>query len=242
MITCTERQRGCFHLCWFVSLSLSNIVCQQHNRMNAFSWDVMRRRASYMEQFWKFGRCYYSWYRVYFSMFSRKSVPVSNITVKWMNEFACFFFQNRLHMTQGKIQKRFIRIISLSTYNAHTEPWFKQLGILKINNLFDLNCLKFVYNFNKGELPRYFLGFKYEQRSSIHDHDTRFDNLIDSKPTRTVMAQNCIRHHIVSVELHPQMYSRQNWHPQSAGFYILYQAILSRPNDFWMQLKTMLYM
>ena len=103
------------------------------------------------------------------------------------------------HQRFVKIQKRFIRIISLSTYNAHTEPWFKQLGILKINNLFDLNCLKFVYNFNKGELPRYFLGFKYEQRSSIHDHDTRFANLIDSKPTRTVMAQNCIRHHIVTV-------------------------------------------
>ena len=103
------------------------------------------------------------------------------------------------HQRFVKIQKRFIRIISLSTYNAHTEPWFKQLGILKINNLFDLNCLKFVYNYNKGELPRYFLGFKFEQRSSIHDHDTRFANLIDSKPTRTVMAQNCIRYHIVTV-------------------------------------------
>ena len=45
-----------------------------------------------------------------------------------------------------------------------------------------------------------------------------------------------------SVELHPQMYSRQNWHPQSAEFYILYQATLSGPNDFWMQFKTMLYM
>ena len=101
------------------------------------------------------------------------------------------------HQRFVKIQKRFIRIISLSTYNAHREPWFKQLGILKINKLFDLNCLKFVYNYNIGELPRYFLGFKYEQRSSIHDHDTRFANLIDSKPTRTVMAQNCIRHHIV---------------------------------------------
>ena len=62
------------------------------------------------------------------------------------------------HQRFVKIQKRFIRIISLSTYSAHTEPWFKQLGILEINNLFDLNCLKFVYNYNKGGLPRYFLG------------------------------------------------------------------------------------
>ena len=77
------------------------------------------------------------------------------------------------HQRFVKIQKRFIRIISLSTYNAHTEPWFKQLRILKINNLFDLNCLKFVYNYNKGELPSYFLDFRDELRSSIHDHDNQ---------------------------------------------------------------------
>ena len=103
------------------------------------------------------------------------------------------------HQRLVKIQKRFIRIISLSTYNAHTEPWFKHFEILKINNLFDLNCLKFIYNYNKRELPNYFLNFRYEQRSSIHDHDTRFADLIDAEPTRTVMAENCIRHHIVTL-------------------------------------------
>ena len=103
------------------------------------------------------------------------------------------------HQRLVKIQKRFIRIISLSTYNAHTEPWFKHFEILKINNLFDLNCLKFIYNYNKKELPNYFLNFRYEQRSSIHDHDTRFADLIDAEPTRTVMAENCIRHHIVTL-------------------------------------------
>ena len=52
-----------------------------------------------------------------------------------------------------KIQKRFMRIISISTYNAHTEPLFKQFELLPIKGLFDLNCLKFVYNFKKGNLP-----------------------------------------------------------------------------------------
>ena len=103
------------------------------------------------------------------------------------------------HQRLVKIQKRFIRIISLSTYNAHTEPWLKHFEILKINNLFDLNCLKFIYSYNKRELPNYFLDFRYEQRSSIHDHDTRFADLIDAEPTHTVMAENCIRHHIVTL-------------------------------------------
>ena len=103
------------------------------------------------------------------------------------------------HQRFVKIQRRFIIIISLSTYNARTEPWFKQLGILINNNLFGLNCLNFVYNYNQGELPHYSLGFRYEQRYSIHDHGKRFANLIDSKLTRTIMAQYCIRHHRVTM-------------------------------------------
>ena len=98
-----------------------------------------------------------------------------------------------------KIQKHFIRFISLSTYNDHTEPWFKHFEILKINKLFDMNCLKFIYNFNRRKLPNYFLDFRYEQLSSIHNHGARFANLIDAEPTRTVMAEHCIRHHIVTL-------------------------------------------
>ena len=60
----------------------------------------------------------------------------------WDFEWQCFV----------KLQKRFIRIISLSTYNAHTEPLFKNLEILTIKNLFDLNCLIFVYNMSRTML------------------------------------------------------------------------------------------
>ena len=52
-----------------------------------------------------------------------------------------------------KLQKRFMRIITLSTYNAHTEPLFRNLEILTINNLYDLNYLKFVYNYKKENFP-----------------------------------------------------------------------------------------
>ena len=92
-----------------------------------------------------------------------------------------------------------MRIISVSTYNAHTDQLFKRFELLPIKCLFDLNCLKFVYNFKKGNLPCHFLNIRCLQRSSVHDHDTRYASLIDSEPTRTVMAQNCIRHHLVNV-------------------------------------------
>ena len=67
---------------------------------------------------------------------------------------------------------------------------------MKIANVFDIKCLQLVYNYNKTELHNNFVDFRYEQCSSIHDHDARFASLKDAELTRTVMAQNCIRHHI----------------------------------------------
>ena len=98
-----------------------------------------------------------------------------------------------------KIQKRFMRIITNSKYNALSEPLFKSLELLNIQRLFDLNCLKFVYRFKKGSLPCYFLTFDCIPRSDIHDHDTRYSHLINVEATRTRMAENCIRHHLITI-------------------------------------------
>ena len=95
-----------------------------------------------------------------------------------------------------KLQKRFVRIVSSSKYNAHSEPLFKALDILKIEHLFSQSCLKFVYKFNKRELPKYFLSFQCVPRSSVHDHDTRGASRIDTLYTRTHMAAKCIRSHL----------------------------------------------
>ena len=66
-----------------------------------------------------------------------------------------------------KLQKRFLRIISLSTYNAHTEPLFKNLEILTIKNLFDINYLKFVYNYKK------WIQYKTSIASFAHSYNAR---------------------------------------------------------------------
>ena len=92
-----------------------------------------------------------------------------------------------------KLQKRFVRIISSSKYNAHSEPLFKILDILKIEHLFSQSCLKFVYKFKKCQLPKYFSSLQCVPRSSIHDHDTRSASSIDTIYTCTHMASKCIR-------------------------------------------------
>ena len=99
-----------------------------------------------------------------------------------------------------KIQKRFMRIIANSKYNAHTEPPFKSLELLNIQRLFDLNCLKFVYRFKQRSLPSFFLSFDCIPRSDIHEHDDiRYANLRNVEGTRTKMAENCFRHHLITI-------------------------------------------
>ena len=95
-----------------------------------------------------------------------------------------------------KLQKRFVRIISSSKYNAHSQPLFKVLDILKVEHLFSQSCLKFVYKFKKSQLPKYFLSFQCVPRSSIHDHDTRGAERVDTIYTRTHMAAKCIRSYL----------------------------------------------
>ena len=55
------------------------------------------------------------------------------------------------------LQKAAIKIITFSTFSAHTSPLFKEKCILKLNDYVTLeNCL-FVYDFLNGSLP---LSFK----------------------------------------------------------------------------------
>ena len=52
-----------------------------------------------------------------------------------------------------KLQKRAIRIITDSKYNSHTEPLLKSLNLLKINDIFTIQCLKFFHNYINGRVP-----------------------------------------------------------------------------------------
>ena len=60
---------------------------------------------------------------------------------------------NRLN----KLQKRLIRVVTYSKYNAHTHPLFKNTQILKLQDLLDLNALKFYCRYLHGNLPIFFL-------------------------------------------------------------------------------------
>ena len=95
----------------------------------------------------------------------------------------------------SKLQKRALRIMTNSRYNAHTEPLFKKLTLLKVKDIFDVQCLKFWYKFMNNKLPKYFRDmFKFNHE--LHDIVTRNHDCLHLYPTRTSGARNVLRHHI----------------------------------------------
>ena len=99
-----------------------------------------------------------------------------------------------------KLQKKSIRIITLSKYNAHTEPLFKRLKLLKLSDLLRLNELKFYYRYVNKLVLEYFSSdnadFNFLTNSNIHEHNTRQRNRLHIARTSHKYADKCIRHSI----------------------------------------------
>jgi hypothetical protein len=100
------------------------------------------------------------------------------------------FHANRLI----KLQKRIIRIIARSKYNAHTEPIFKALRLLKLTDMFKLNVLKLYYKYKDSQVPDYFLRYEVVSQGEVHSYRTRNTSYIRRNLTRTNLAQKCLRH------------------------------------------------
>ena len=106
---------------------------------------------------------------------------------------SCWFFFTYSCDRLYKLQKKVLRIITNSKFNAHTEPLFKTLGILKLNDIYKLNVLKFYFLHCNDQLPRYLQNFAFIARSDIHGYDTRAKADLNVNRTRTRLAENSLR-------------------------------------------------
>ena len=93
-----------------------------------------------------------------------------------------------------KIQKKTIRIITNSKYNAHTEPIFKALTILKLEDLYKLCVYKFYFNYCHVQLPDYFQHLEILERKYIHHHDTRSKLKLHVLKTKTKLAESLLEY------------------------------------------------
>ena len=87
------------------------------------------------------------------------------------------------------LQKRAVRVITLSKYFAHTSPLFKKHSLLKLEDIYKIQCLKLHYKIERGVVPEFFRSFTIHNWN-IHDHFTRGRN--DLRPTK--VKSNWLRH------------------------------------------------
>ena len=98
-----------------------------------------------------------------------------------------------------KLQKKAVRIINHSKYNAHSEPILKSRNLLKLEDIYILQALKFYYKLLHGLLPSYF--HQHLQITStplIHDHDTRRPGFFVFR-TQHTFARKCLRHELTRI-------------------------------------------
>ena len=90
------------------------------------------------------------------------------------------------------LQKKIIRIISKSAFDAHTEPIFKQLKILKLSDIYRSQIGKLMFSFKKGLLPDAFSGM-FLLTNQIHHYNTRNSNSFYLFSCRANIRQFAIR-------------------------------------------------
>ena len=114
-----------------------------------------------------------------------------------------------------KMQKKVIRIICGAKYNAHTDPLFKSLFLLKIEDIFTIQCLKFYYKYTHNQLPGYFYHCNFfERNADIHYYNTRNRNSLHRRPYNNNTTAKSIRFHIPNLldELPPLIIEKINTH------------------------------
>ena len=90
------------------------------------------------------------------------------------------------------LQKRAVRMISRSAFDAHTDPIFKSLKLLKFENIVALHVAKIMYLYKNGQLPESFKNMFFTG-PEIHNYNTRNSNLFRLPSGRTNVRKFSLR-------------------------------------------------
>ncbi len=95
-----------------------------------------------------------------------------------------------------KLQKKAVRIIKLEKYNAHTEPLFKKLSLLRIEHILHLQELKLYYKYRNNLLPHYIQTLPLLHFNEIHQYPTRGDHEMRQPKIKHEYARKFVRYAI----------------------------------------------
>ena len=96
-----------------------------------------------------------------------------------------------------KLQKRSVRIITRSKYNAHTDPLFKSLNLLKLKDIFELSVLKLYFKFKHDLLPVYTSNMFTESIRNPH-YNLRARGPLELANPSNVSGEKCLRCYLLN--------------------------------------------
>jgi len=89
------------------------------------------------------------------------------------------------------MQKKSVRIIVKAKYNEHTDPIFKELKILRLEDIYKLNIAKYMFGIHT--LPVNINKIVINNRQ-VHEHNTRNINNPHVRQRKTQVASKSFRH------------------------------------------------
>ena len=104
----------------------------------------------------------------------------------WGYESNCIF----------KLQKIALRAMTSSKYNAHTNPMFKKMHLLKVSDIHTVHQLNNFYKLTQNNLPAYFNSFLIRRQHNIHEHLTRNRHMLVTAKVHHKFAEKCIRYSV----------------------------------------------
>ena len=89
-----------------------------------------------------------------------------------------------------------MQIITVKTYNSHTESHLKNLKLLKIEDMLKLQELQFVFKYIHKQLPLYLLNWQIIPNIDIHNYITRVKQNIHTFRANHEFAMKCLIHRL----------------------------------------------
>ena len=112
-----------------------------------------------------------------------------------------------------KLQKRAIRVITRSKYNAHTDPLFKTFNLLKYDDILKIKALKTYYHLVNRTLPEYVLDM-FSQTDQVVPYSLRPRHELPFYFPKTSLGKNCLRYHLphLIIKTDPSVKSKASTH------------------------------
>ena len=90
-------------------------------------------------------------------------------------------------------QKKAIRLVCNANYNSPTKELLRQKNCLSLDDIYNFQICKFMYDYNKGSLPRGLSGI-FSYNHDVHAHNTRHRNDPFITSRRSVFASKSLLH------------------------------------------------